>query len=539
MGLFDSLLSRWRRFDDLEAPWRAGQAIHDALRDAAAPDGSLPEGYELPDTPEPDGEIRWASGALDGVMTHHAGLNDDAARAAAMAHTVAALTRAPSHDGLRALHEQVAQGPLIECVDDLVSAITQTDALDPDRLHALGRSLATRATEREMVKLGVLLVGLVEGTDDRELLLTLGAHDELALFVVVAMANRPDLGEQALWELARRTRGWGRIQSVERLAGTDDPAIKAWLLREGFRNTVMDEYLAHVCATTGGLAEALAHAPGALDDALLDGAADLLTALVTGGPAPDLAEYDHGALASERFLDHVEARVAGGAFSLRWLVALAQLRGFLVDDRPWDSLEARGWTDQRRTRLAAVVEALLAHPQWAAAVEGALDSDDRAARGQGGYAARLLDIDTFERLAARLEREPVDASTWHDLMRQLSRPERLERALAMVERLPLDAIATGPADELGLGPAFAAHACLDAIVPDLASHPGAGWPAIHAALRSPVVRNRNMALRTLAAWPRSAWPPGAAAALELARDEEPADDVRERIAATLTGQGLD
>ncbi|MEZ4323555.1 MAG: hypothetical protein R3F61_39190, partial [Myxococcota bacterium] len=136
-----------------------------------------------------------------------------------------------------------------------------------------------------------------------------------------------------------------------------------------------------------------------------------------------------------------------------------------------------------RTRLATAVEALLAHPQWAAAVEGALDSDDRAA--------------------------------------------------------PLDAIATGPADELGLGPAFAVHACLDAIVPDLASHPGAGWPAIHAALRSPVVRNRNMAVRTLAAWPRSAWPPGAAAALELARDEEPADDVRERIAATLTGQGLD
>ncbi|MCB9658674.1 MAG: hypothetical protein H6726_13575 [Sandaracinaceae bacterium] len=383
---------------------------HDALRDAAAPDGSLPDGYELPDTPEPDGEIRWAPGALDG-------------------------------------------------------------------------SLATRATEREMVKLGVLLVGLVEGTDDRELLLTLGAHDELALFVVVAMANRPDLGEQTLWELAQRTRGWGRIQSVERLSGTDDPAIKAWLLREGFRNTVMDEYLAHVCATTGGLAEALAHAPGALDDALLDGAADLLTALVTGGPAPDLAEYEHGALASERFLDHVEARLAGGAFSLTWLVALAQLRGFLVDDRPWDSLEARGWTDQRRTRLATAVEALLAHPQWAAAVEGALDSDDRAA--------------------------------------------------------PLDAIATGPADELGLGSAFAVHACLDAIVPDLASHPGAGWPAIHAALRSPVVRNRNMAVRTLAAWPRSAWPPGAAAALELARDEEPADDVRERIAATLTGQGLD
>jgi hypothetical protein len=38
--------------------------------------------------------------------------------------------------------------------------------------------------------------------------------------------------------------GWGRIQTVRRLAGTQDPQIKAWLLRHGFRNQIMDEYLA-------------------------------------------------------------------------------------------------------------------------------------------------------------------------------------------------------------------------------------------------------------------------------------------------------
>jgi hypothetical protein len=301
----------------------------------------------------------------------------------------------------------------------------------------------------------------------------------------------------------------------------------------------MNEYLAHVCATTGGLAAALACAPEDMDDALLDGAADLLDALVSGGPAPDLAEYEQGAVAAERFLDHVLARVAGGAFSLTWLVAVSQLQRFLSAEQPWRSLEERGWTEAQRARLTGVVDALLAHPEWASAVEAALDSDDRSTRGLGEHAARLLHIDTFERLAARLERDPVDAGTWYDLMSQLSSPARLERALAMVERLPLDAIATGPADELGLGPAYAAHACLDAIVPSLAGRPGAGWPALHAALRSPVVRNRNMALRTLAAWPRSAWPPEAVAVLEAARDEEPADDVRHRIAAVLVGQSLD
>jgi hypothetical protein len=44
-----------------------------------------------------------------------------------------------------------------------------------------------------------------------------------------------------LWSLAKSVDGWGRIQSVERLKKTERDDIQDWLVRDGFRNQVMDE----------------------------------------------------------------------------------------------------------------------------------------------------------------------------------------------------------------------------------------------------------------------------------------------------------
>lgn len=490
----------------------------------------------LPDK-GPDSELPWADGALDGVMSHHMAPSSGTRRAEAIATRIAALTEHASEEALRTLEETVAEAPLLECVDDLVSAITRTPGLDADRLHELGVILATRAPDREMVKLGLTLLGLVEGTDDRGILLTLGAHDELSLFAIVALTNRPDLGEGDLWELAKRARGWGRIHAVERLADTRDAEIRAWMLREGFRNSIMDEYLAHVCASTGGLARALA--VGDVDDGLLAGASGILRALVDGGPAPGLEAYEDGADAAERFMDLVAARTGAGVFELAWVEAVAALQRFVATERSWDALDATGWSPKRRAHLSAVSATILARPEWREVTEAALDSHHATERWLGEHVASLLGIDTFDRLAARLERDPLDIHTWMGLMPQLHTADRLERAMAMAERLPLADIATGPADELGLGPRFEAHRCLDAIVQDLDHYPGHGWPILRTALRSPVTRNRNVAIRALAAWGRSAWPVDAEDALQQARDEEPTGDVRERIEAVLEGREID
>jgi hypothetical protein len=47
-----------------------------------------------------------------------------------------------------------------------------------------------------------------------------------------------------------------------------------------------------------------------------------------------------------------------------------------------------------------------------------------------------------------------------------------------------------------------AAGALDFILQDLRRFPGKGRPLIRAGLQSPVVRNRNMTVRALAAWGR-------------------------------------
>jgi hypothetical protein len=85
---------------------------------------------------------------------------------------------------------------------------------------------------------------------------------------------------------------------------------------------------------------------------------------------------------------------------------------------------------------------------------------------------------------------------------QTADPGRIDRVLALAESaIPLDQIATGPGTELGLG-----HSALDFIMQELGRFPGKGWALVRAALQSPVIRNRGMAIKVLAEWRRASWP---------------------------------
>jgi hypothetical protein len=86
-----------------------------------------------------------------------------------------------------------------------------------------------------------------------------------------------------------------------------------------------------------------------------------------------------------------------------------------------------------------------------------------------------------------------------------------------------------------LGPEFMDHTNLSFVVQELRRFPGKGWPLMAAALQSPVVSNRNMALNALEAWDRADWPPGAEPALKEAARAEPDKEIRDRMKELLRG----
>jgi hypothetical protein len=473
----------------------------------------------LPDEPDLDDQIRFASGAKDGIFGHHVGASAPNRRAKQLTKSLIALLERSTRKNVEHFYQLATREPILEVADLFVEEVLgASHRFDPDRFVAVARCLALSAADREAVKLGIVMLGLVtcDDSEDRESLLTLGTHDEFTLYVAVALSRR-GASELTLLELAKKVEGWGRIALVERFAETQEPEVKEWLLRDGYRNSVMYEYTALICAEAGGLIEALRSTE--VDDQLLISAGDILRALTSGTPGPGLEAYADGTEAMELFAGHVARRPP----RLEHYLHVDAIRRALQEFSPARAecrayLESSGWMDM---------------------ISDGLRSDDDLTFHLADTVASMTGVDTWQVHFERVSDDPGDDSSWFRLMQQTD-DTRIHQVTRFAEqRLPLAEIATGPSDALGLGSGYSAHSALDFILQDLGRFPGAGLQLICAGLRSPVVRNRNMALRAAFEWGTTRWPNELEEAISRAAAEEPCDDVRERMQRVLNGQPME
>jgi hypothetical protein len=358
--------------------------------------------------------------------------------------------------------------------------------------------------------------------EDVELVSTIGCFEEITLYSVVALRHLLTEPDEAVWRLARNVHGWGRIQAVERLTDTQDPAIKEWLLREGFRNAIMYEYLAYACAVAGGLYEALAGAEP--DDEIIAAAGEILTALIIGGPAQNIEDYEDGAGACVAYLRRLAARPIR---DLNAVHAVVRIKSLAEEERAERLRARRGWSAQTFFDVRALSNDILRRPDVRSIIdEGLSSSDDYAFNGAADLAANFS-IDSWP---LRLERQRSRASDqWYWLM-QTQDGARIDEVLALArEQLNLALIGSGPTDSLGLGPDFRDDLALDFVLQDLDRFPGKGWDLMKIGLRGRTIRLRHMAIKALSAWGRAAWPAEAMAELEAAADREPDEEVRKDL----------
>lgn len=484
------------------------------------------DGERLPDE-KPDAQIRFAAGAMDGLL---GGPGADAKeKVTRVQRAIAKELENATSATLKQLYDELLDGAALEYVDPLLEAVANDRRIDRGRLHALAVWLAREAPDRDPVKIALSLSGLLANEGDRELLLTLGRHDEFTLYAAVALMKLRN-GERNVFELAQHVDGWGRIQIVHRLADTTDPQIKKWMLREGYKNSIMYEYLAYTCAVAGGLRTELSK--DAVDPELIDAAGDLIQALITGGPAEDMNDYDDGARVAELYL----RQLGPSPRKLQQLLVVDALLRFLDEKNDWSDRAAKGWTTELRAKLREQCIKVKSLDHWPALIHEGLQSKDRVVFGEADQAARLLGIDTWNEHFARLQ---AGDDNWYFVM-QTDDPARIDRVVALAEeRIPLQKVATGPGNELGLGPAWAHHSHLDFVLQDLRRFPGKGWPLLRAGIRSPVVRNRHMALRAFSKWGKDRWPSDASDVLEATLEEEPDDTVRSELQTVIAGNVIE
>jgi hypothetical protein len=233
--------------------------------------------------PEEDhgARLKWAPGALDGVMGHHVGRGDTADDVRRVLAALRALLANASSTNLEKFCDAACETQVLGYVDQLLTAIGAEFSPNRAQLAALARLFLTRAPRREAVKLGIAVLGIAGTEEDVEVLRRIGFCDEFTLFAAVAIQNLSPAWEREAWELAKVVEGWGRVHLIERLAQTQDPEIRSWMLRTGYQNAVMGEYVACICARAGKLHEALRQSPR--DESLLESATDLILAMMNGG----------------------------------------------------------------------------------------------------------------------------------------------------------------------------------------------------------------------------------------------------------------
>lgn len=491
---------------------------------------------ELPDEAPPDPtQLRFSSGSLDGIYTHHMGGGGEGrlrglvrriGRRDPAGEIVKALRRLVRHPGeaeRRRLYALLLADEAIGTVDEVVERV----AADRDLLAKLAppaRALVEEATDREPLKLAIALLGISGGPEDVPTLLALARHDEFTLYCVVAIIHVLEDPVDALWEVAKSTRAWGKIQAVERLAPMvplrED--VRRWLLTDGCANEVMDEYLGYVCATGGGLADALA---GDVDDELLDGACTIVSALCRGGPAEDLADYEDGPRAVELLVGELEGRCTT-------LERLATVRNvmdwldYLEDPAP------PGWTPELRGEIARRCTAILGGGGWPERVEEAFLHGPEAKAWLALSLAPDVGVDLWEHVFARVRDRGPDPGLVYTLVttRDPARRERVVRWLE--ETLPLDRIASGPTEHMfEAGEDVDEASSLVYAVQAMSDESLYSEQLVAAALLAPVIGTRNMALNALEAHPRSRWGPAVERALERLASEEPNDEVRARVRA--------
>ena len=424
----------------------------------------------------------------------------------------------------------LADDSLFSIIDDVIEKLTAANALSEPRLPELGVKLATRTKERGAVKLGIALLGVTARSEHEALVVTLGKHEELTLYSAVALCNMLPQPEQALWNLAKCVDGWGRIEVVERLVPVENPEIKAWLWREGFRNSIMHEYLAHIAAVHGDLCDALRNEDFDHDD--LVSVSDLILALIrgNGGPALGMDDYADAGDACRLYLRHARRHTP----DLRhFLTAQAILEYLRADERDAAAKLSGGWSEAAIESIESAATGFVTSERWTGLVERGLRSDDEMEFDLADEAARFVDIDPYEHHWTRLRADPNDMLRWARVM-QHANESRISEIVSFAEaQIPLDEIASGAADETGLGPEFADHGCLDWVLQDLDAYPGHGWTLIKTGLKSPVVRHRNMALNAIEEWGRESWPDETENVLAQAMEVETDESLRERLTNLL------
>jgi len=516
--------------------WRTDASIYKFLTKNLNGEGRLKDSAnDLPDEkPTNDNEVRWAPGLLDSMFSAQDS-NESKLKVEELVKLLKRISEFGDKKSEANFYQLITEtDSIIGIIDDfLEKAIKLSLPINP-YLFEFSKDLAFKTNHRNSVKVGIALVGICKGKSVINEIKTIGLHDEFTLFSIVAISNISDDVVNDFWEIAKKVDGWGKIHIVERLAKMELPnIIKNWLIIDGYKNSIMYEYLAYTCAVNGDLHDVLKQE--SVDISIFKSSAEIITALIAGGPAEDISHYQFASVLIENFIRHAKVQ----ANDISHYIVLNQIKDFLTDSQNYITEQTKNdWTQDIISNCLIDIVDILNSKNWSELAVVALNSSDKITFWNGKQAAKMLQIDIWEIVWQKLKSNTSESSLWYDVVNE-AKPENVDEVISLAATaIPLKKLATGPRDSLGLGPEFIKHQSLDYVITFLEDYPTKGEPIILTALDSPVTRNRNMAIKVLHKWGKDNWSETIAIKLEQLSKIEPNNSTKENVFRVLKGQDL-
>jgi hypothetical protein len=516
--------------------WRTDNSILKFLCSNLDEKGNLSEkAQDLPDEKKDDEKIRFAAGLMDAMFG--ADDSDDSKKRAAQLsrHLKKIATKGDKISEQEFYRLIIEDESVIGIIDEFLQAVVNNALPIQPYLFNFAKDLAIGTDKRNAVKLGIAILGLCQNKSVINEIKILGLHDEFTVYSSIAIANLSDNAEDDLWELAQKVDGWGKIQLVDRLARPElKEPIKDWLISEGYKNSIMYEYLAYTCAVNGELHKRLE--TDEINHKLFKSASDIIETLIAiGGPAQDITTYPFASQVIQDFIRHAKIQAA----DISDFNVLHKIKDFLTEiQNDIGEQKANGWNQDIISNCIINIVEIINSRDWKAAVFEGLKSNDNIMYWNAKHAAEKLEINLWETVWTKLQEIPLDSSSWYDVT-HYSKPEHSDEIIDFaLKHLPLDEMATGPRDSMGFGENYKKFGSLDYVITFLENFPGKGEKIILTGLKCPVTRNRNMTIKVLDKWKQENWSPEIVREIRHLREVEPNNDTKENIIRLLNGVEL-
>ncbi|MES2387492.1 MAG: hypothetical protein V4543_05790 [Bacteroidota bacterium] len=488
------------------ADWKSETSIFSFLIANIQDEGKLKDSsIDLPGTPEDElngKKLKFAPGLFDALFS--GGEDDIDVKIHALAELLNRVARFGDQECEMEFYNRITgRDGIINIIDPLLDEIGKMGIPLQPYLMPYITDLAFKSAHRNAVKFGMAVLGRSGNRKALDGIKILGLHEEFTVFATLAIISLSNDVVNDLWELAKKTDGWGKIQLVDRLAKMEiNEEIKDWLIYEGYKNNIMYDYLAYTCAVQGELSKKLR--ADTINPALFQSAVEIIECLIPiNGPAEDISDLADAAYMLERFLLHAKTH----ALTARHFVILGIIQEYLVELQNNIPEPSQGFTEDMITDCLIDIAEMLGNKQWPPRILVSLETGPVSEFYYAVTAANTLQINTWKFAWQRLQADHKQGCylLWSYVTCDANEAQIKAVAEYAMQVIPYKELATGPDNDMGFGPVLAHFQPLGYILPALALYPTLGEPMLLAALNGPVTRYRNSALNVLKNWGKDNW----------------------------------